>query len=668
MNIKEKTEELRAKLKYYSDKYYNDDAPEIDDFTYDKMLRELEALENEHPEYKTEDSPTVRVGGAASKLFSPVEHKVPLLSLEDAFSFEELMDFDRRVKNAGITDFEYIVELKIDGLSVALEYENGVFVRGATRGNGSVGEDVTANLAGIKDIKQRLETDIPYLCVRGEVYMPKKAFTELNEECEISGKKTFANPRNAAAGSLRQKDSKITKDRGLGIFIFNMQDCSGKKFKTHTESLDFIEKCGLPVSVYRSAFKTMEEAYEEIQRLGEMRETLPFDIDGAVIKINDFSQREALGQTVKFPKWAIAYKYPAEIKETKLKDIVIQVGRTGVLTPNAVLEPVRLAGTTVSRATLHNYDNIKAKDIRIGDTVLVRKAGDIIPEITDSVKEKRTGEEKEFEMPEFCPECGGNVVREEGEAAYRCENFECKAQLLRNLYHFASKEAMDIEGLGPQLIKTLSEKGLVKNASDIYRLEEKDVAGLERMGKKSAKNLINSIEKSKNAGLDCLIYALGIRQIGKKAAKIIAKSFKNTDNIMNASLEDFTEIFEIGEISGKNIVEFFETESNRHIVNELKSLGVKTEYDESEGLSDIFGGKTFVLTGTLPTLKRSEASKIIEDNGGKTSSSVSKKTDYVLAGDDAGSKLKKAIELGVEIISEQQLLDMVKENNNEDNK
>ncbi len=657
--IQEKILKLREELKYHSDKYYNDDAPEIDDFTYDKMLRELELLENENPEFKDENSPTVRVGGNTSTLFAPVTHKVPLQSLEDAFSYEELLDFDKRVKNAGI-NAEYVVELKIDGLSVSLEYENGVFVRGATRGNGTVGEDVTENLLQIKEIKKKLKTDLPYLCVRGEIYMSKATFEALNEENEIEGKKLFANPRNAAAGSLRQKNSQITKERNLSIFIFNLQACEGKKFYSHTETLDFIKKIGLPVSVYYNTFKTMDDAYNEIKRLGEMREELPFDIDGAVIKVNDFNEREILGQTTKFPKWAIAYKYPAEIKETKLTDIIIQVGRTGVLTPNAVLTPVRLAGTTVSRATLHNYDNIRDKDIRIGDTVLVRKAGDIIPEIIDSVKEKRNGNERTFTMPEICPECGSKVEREEGEAAYRCTSVECRAQVLRNLYHFASKEAMDIEGLGPQIVKQLSDNGLISTVADIYTLKSEDISSLERMGEKSAQNLINAIEKSKTRGLDAVVFALGIRQIGKKAARILAERFGSIDRIMEAQISDFTDIFELGEISGKNICEFFQNEQNRHTVERLRELGVKMDYETTK-VSDKFQGKTFVLTGTLPTLTRSEASKIIEDNGGKVSSSVSKKTSYVLAGEEAGSKLDKAQKLGVEIIDEETFLKYIGE-------
>ncbi len=657
-DIKKKILELRAELKYHSDRYYNDDAPEIDDFTYDKMLRELENLENEYPEFKDALSPTVNVGGKVSSNFESVEHRVPLQSLEDAFSYEELIDFENRIKNAGVTDYELVVELKIDGLSVSLEYENGKFVRGATRGNGQVGENVTQNLMQIKDIKQNIDDNSPYFCVRGEVYMPKKVFEELNKIQEISGQKLFANPRNAAAGSLRQKDSKVTKERNLSLFIFNLQACEGENFKSHTETLDYIKKCGLPVSVYYNTFKTMEEAFKEIERLGEMREELPFDIDGAVIKINDFEQRKILGETSKFPKWAIAYKYPAEIKETKLKDIVIQVGRTGVLTPNAVLEPVRLAGTTVQRATLHNYDNIKDKDIRIGDTVLVRKAGDIIPEILASVPEKRDGSEKQYIMPEKCPVCQSEVKREEGEAAFRCTNIECKAQILRNLSHFASKEAMDIEGLGPQIVEALVENKLIEKVSDIYRLKKEEISKLERMGEKSAENLINAINNSKKQDLSNLLFALGIRQIGKKAGKNLASHFKNIDNIMNATIEDFTGIFDVGEISGKNVWEFFNNPKNRETVEELREYGVNMEYISTD-VSEVFKNMTFVLTGTLPTLSRAEASKIIEDNGGKTSSSVSKKTTYVLAGEDAGSKLTKAQGLGIKIITEEEFLKMV---------
>ncbi len=656
--IKEKIENLRALINYHSDRYYNDDAPEIDDFEYDKLLRELENLEKEYPEFSDNASPTKNVGGKVSSTFEAVEHRVPLQSLEDAFSYEELIDFENRIKNAGINDYELVVELKIDGLSVSLEYENGEFVRGSTRGNGQVGEDVTENLMQITDIKHKIDDDSPYFCVRGEVYMSKSVFEDLNKMQEIAEQKLFANPRNAAAGSLRQKDSRITKERNLSLFIFNLQACEGKKFKSHTETLDYIKKCGLPVSIYYNTFKTMDEAYREIQRLGDMREELSFDIDGAVIKINDFEQRKILGETSKFPKWAIAYKYPAEIKETKLTDIVIQVGRTGVLTPNAVLEPVRLAGTTVQRATLHNYDNIKDKDIRIGDTVLVRKAGDIIPEIVASVPEKRTGEELEFTMPEICPVCKSEVKREDGEAAYRCTNIECRAQILRNLSHFASKEAMDIDGLGPQIVEALLENKLISKVSDIYKLKKEDISALERMGDKSAENLINAIENSKKQDLSNLLFALGIRQIGKKAGKNIASHFKNIDNVMNAGIEEFTDIFDVGEISGRNVVEFFENPQNRSTVEELKAYGVNTEYI-STGVSEVFKNMTFVLTGTLPTLSRADATKIIEDNGGKTSSSVSKKTTYVLAGEEAGSKLTKAQTLGIKIISEEEFLNMV---------
>ncbi len=658
MKAEERIEELRKLLRYYSDCYYNEDSPVVDDFTYDKLLRELEILEDENPHLRTLDSPTVRVGGKASDVFSPVEHRVPLQSLEDAFSYEELQAFDQRVQNVLGNAYEYAVELKIDGLSVSLEYENGVFVRGATRGDGIVGEDVTANLMEIQEIPKVLPEKIPYLCVRGEVYMKKAVFEELNAMCEILEKKPFANPRNAAAGSLRQKDSKITAERKLSIFVFNLQLCEGKSFSSHSESLDFLKEMGFPVSPYYHRFTNMEDAFSEISRLGDMREELPFDIDGAVVKIDDFSSRNRMGETSKFPKWAIAYKYPAEIKETKLLNIFIQVGRTGVLTPNAELEPVRLAGTTVRRATLHNYDNIRDKDIRIGDVVRVRKAGDIIPEVIESVPEKRNGTEEVYPMPEACPVCGAKVIRVEDEVAIRCSNVECPAQILRNIVHFASKDAMDIEGLGPQVVNLLLENHLIEKVSDIYTLRKEDIASLERMGQKSAENLISAIEASKQNGLDRLIFALGIRQIGKKAGKILAKNFQSMSAIMEAKLEDFTGIFEIGEISGKSVVDFFSLESNRELVNALRNQGVNMEYTD-ESVSEVFLNKTFVLTGALPTLSRSEASKIIEDNGGKVSSSVSKKTDYVLAGEEAGSKLKKAQDLGISIITEEEFKEML---------
>ncbi len=658
MSAEQRITELKELLKYYSDCYYNQDNPVVDDFTYDKLLRELERLEDENPHLRTADSPTVNVGGRASDVFSPVEHRVPLQSLEDAFSYEELLDFDKRVQNVLGTDYEYIVEWKIDGLSVSLEYENGIFVRGATRGDGVVGEDVTLNLMNIKEIPKVLPEKIPYLCVRGEVYMPKAVFEDLNAMQEILEKKPFANPRNAAAGSLRQKDPNVTAERKLSLFVFNLQLCEGKAFSSHDETLTFLKELGFPVSPSYNAFSNMKDAFLEIERLGELRETLPFDIDGAVVKINDFSSRVILGETSKFPKWAIAYKYPAETKETRLTDIFIQVGRTGVLTPNAELEPVRLAGTTVRKATLHNDDNIKQKDIRIGDIVRVRKAGDIIPEVLESVPEKRTGEERVFSMPKECPVCGTGIVRVEGEAAHRCPNLECPAQILRNIVHFASKDAMDIEGLGPQIVNLLLENKLIEKVSDIYELKAEQIASLDRMGQKSADNLISAIEASKQQELARLIYALGIRQIGKKAGKILAKNFKTMSRMMEATVEDFVNIFEIGEISGKSVVDFFSSEANRTLIEKLMQHGVNMEYQD-ESVSEVFLNKTFVLTGTLPTLTRNEASKIIEDNGGKVSSSVSKKTDYVLAGEEAGSKLKKAQDLGIIILSEEEFRKML---------
>lgn len=658
MSAEQRITELKELLKYYSDCYYNQDNPVVDDFTYDKLLRELERLEDENPHLRTADSPTVNVGGRASDVFSPVEHRVPLQSLEDAFSYEELLDFDKRVQNVLGTDYEYIVEWKIDGLSVSLEYENGIFVRGATRGDGVVGEDVTLNLMNIKEIPKVLPEKIPYLCVRGEVYMPKAVFEDLNAMQEILEKKPFANPRNAAAGSLRQKDPNVTAERKLSLFVFNLQLCEGKTFSSHDETLTFLKELGFPVSPSYNAFSNMKDAFSEIERLGELRETLPFDIDGAVVKINDFSSRVVLGETSKFPKWAIAYKYPAETKETRLIDIFIQVGRTGVLTPNAELEPVRLAGTTVRKATLHNDDNIKQKDIRIGDIVRVRKAGEIIPEVLESVPEKRTGEERVFSMPKECPVCGTGIVRVEGEAAHRCPNLECPAQILRNIVHFASKDAMDIEGLGPQIVSLLLENKLIEKVSDIYELKAEQIASLDRMGQKSADNLISAIEASKQQELARLIYALGIRQIGKKAGKILAKNFKTMSRMMEATVEDFVNIFEIGEISGKSVVDFFSSEANRTLIEKLMQHGVNMEYQD-ESVSEVFLNKTFVLTGTLPTLTRNEASKIIEDNGGKVSSSVSKKTDYVLAGEEAGSKLKKAQDLGIIILSEEEFRKML---------
>ncbi len=649
--------ELEKILEYHNNLYYNNDAPEISDMEYDKLLRELEDLEKQFPEYKSSDSPTMHVGGKASEKFGAVTHKVSMESLQDVFSKEELYEFDGRIRENLKEDYEYVVELKIDGLSVSLEYDNSALTVGSTRGDGVIGENVTENLKTIKDIPHIINSDIPHLEVRGEVYMSRDVFIKLNELNEIYGQKLFANPRNAAAGSLRQLDSKVTKERELSMFVFNIQDAVGKEFETHSETLEYMEKCGFKIVPHHKVIKNIEDVYNRIIEIGELRGNLPFEIDGVVIKLNSLRQRKLLGSTAKTPRWAVAYKFPAEEKETKLIDITVQVGRTGVLTPNAVLEPVRLAGTTVRKATLHNIDNIRDKDIRIGDIVIVRKAGDIIPEVVSSVKEKREKDYPEYNMPSFCPACNHKTVRIDEEAATRCVNPSCPAQLERTIIHFASRDAMDIEGMGPSVVNALLSNNLINSFSDLYYLKKEDISGLERMGEKSSENLINAIEKSKGNDLSKLLFGLGIRFIGSKSAKILSEYFKDIDNIIKADYETLISVDEVGEKMAESIIDFFCDEANISLIESLKNAGVnmsslKTTVDLR------FEGKTFVLTGTLPTLKRDEATKIIESFGGKTSSSVSKKTDYVLAGEEAGSKLKKAQELGITIISEEEFKKM----------
>lgn len=651
-------EELRELINYHSNLYYTKDEPEISDFEYDKLMSQLKAMESENPELITPDSPTHRIGGKILDGFEEVTHTVQMQSLNDVFDRESVIDFGVKTENALGEKVEYITELKIDGLSVSLEYRNGIFFRGSTRGDGNVGENVTENLKTIRNIPLKLNEEIPFLEVRGEVYMPHKSFELLNKRQEETGQKTFKNPRNAAAGSLRQLDSSVVAQRKLDIFVFNIQQIEGKEITTHKEGLQYLSSLGFKTIPDTPVYSSIEKAFAEVERIGEMRDSLDFDIDGAVIKVNSLGQREILGSTAKCPKWAVAYKYPPEIKETKLTDIVIQVGRTGVLTPNAVLESVRLAGTTVSRATLHNIDYIREKDIRIGDRVLVQKAGDIIPEVLSVVKEKRSGDEKVFEMPERCPVCGARVYREDGEAAYRCTGSECDAQLARNIIHFASRDAMDIEGMGPAMVEKLLENRLISSVYDIYTLKAEDVAQLDKMGEKSAANLISAISKSKENDLSKLIFALGIRHVGSRNAKILAMKFRTLDNLINATEDEISSVNEIGKVIAQSIVNFFDQEQNIELINNLRGEGLNFECKEftTEG---IFSGKTFVLTGTLPTLSRNDASKIITDNGGKVSSSVSKKTDYVLAGEEAGSKLDKANALGINVISEADLFNLI---------
>ena len=644
---------LRRELNQANYEYYVKDDPTMSDYDYDHKLRRLEELEGAHPELITPDSPTQRVGGKALESFTQVTHRVPLESLQDVFDFDELRAFDQRVRGVE-PQVSYSVEPKVDGLSVALEYQDGQFVRGATRGDGLVGEDVTENLKTVKSIPLSIP-DVPgTLIVRGEVYMPKKVFHALNEEREKRGEALFANPRNAAAGSLRQLDPKIAAQRRLDIAVFNIQWAENEEFHSHTEGLNYLAAKGFKVIPHVTC-SAIEEAVAEVQAIGEGRENYPFDIDGAVIKVDDLAQRQTLGSTAKFPRWAAAYKYPPEVKPSRLTDIVIQVGRTGVLTPKAVLEPVRLAGTTVTSATLHNQDFIAEKDIRIGDTVLVRKAGEIIPEVLSVVMDKRPADAVPYRFPEVCPECGAPVARDEDGAHIRCTGAECPAQLLRNLAHFASRDAMDIEGLGIAVVENLVKAGLVKTPGDLYFLREEDVAGLERMGKKSAQNLMAAIEKSKSQDLSRLLFAFGIRQVGQKAGKILAQRFGSLDKLQNAAVEELTAVDDIGAITAQSIVDWFASPQSQHLIERLKEAGVNMQAEE-KGADQRFAGKTFVLTGTLDRFTRAEATQMIEDRGGKAAGSVSKKTTYVVAGEAAGSKLRKAQELGVPVLTQEEFL------------
>lgn len=656
LSAEKRIDELVKIINYHNDLYYNSDSPEIDDFEYDRLLRELENLEAEYPEFAKPDSPTNRVGGSAGEKFSPVVHAVPMESLHDSFSHDELRQFDKRVKEVA-PDTKYVVEPKFDGLSVSCEYRNGVFVRGSTRGDGVTGEDVTSNLLTIKNLPKRIENAPEFLEVRGEVYMSTDSFQRLVEQQEENEEKTFKNPRNAAAGSLRQKDSRITAQRDLSIFIFNIQQIEGKEITSHKQGLDYLKSLGFPVADFYKVYSDIEDVITEIERIGQLRGSLPYGIDGAVVKVDSYATRQLLGSTAKFPKWAEAYKYPPEEKATKLLTIEVNVGRTGVLTPVAIFEPVSLAGTTVSRAVLHNEDFIKEKNIRIGDIIIVRKAGEIIPEVLGVKEHAEDGED--FVFPTKCPSCGSEVTREEGEAAYRCTNTGCPAQLIRHLIHFVSRDAMDIEGLGPSLLHRLADDKLISSPVDIYKLKAENLSSMERMGEKSASNLISAIEKSKTRELYRLVYALGIRHIGQKAAKLLCEKFLSLENILAASPEEIGEIDGYGEIMAKSAFEYFSLPETRKLLEDLKALGVEMKPLEKKSEGGVFKGKTFVLTGTLPTLKRAEASAMIEAQGGKTSSSVSKKTDYVLAGEEAGSKLVKAQSLGITILTEEEFLKMM---------
>lgn len=658
---KKRIEELRKETAYHAKKYYDDDNPEISDFEYDMLMVELRNLEAKYPDLISKESLTQKVGGTVKEGFEKVTHEVPLQSLQDIFNFDDLYAFDERMKeqaNKFSKELKYVVETKIDGLSAALEYKKGKFVRGATRGNGLVGEDVTKNMLTIKHIPKELKEPID-ITVRGEVFIGTNEFEKLNEERALEEQPLFANARNAAAGSLRQLDSKITEKRPLDIFIFNVQKSEDIKFTSHYESLLYMEKLGFNVNPVKILCNNIKEVIEAINKIGEQRKDLYFGIDGAVIKVDDLELREKIGSNYKVPKWAIAYKYPPEKKETVVKDIVCQVGRTGAITPLAILEPVVVAGSTISKTTLHNEDFIKEKDLKIGDHVYIQKAGDVIPEVVEVIKEKRTGKEIDFEMPKTCPVCGAEVVRLDGEAVNRCIGIECPAKILRNITHFVSREAMNIDGLGESIIEQLIEKGLINNIADIYYLTYEDISSLKKDGEKFTKNLLNSIENSKNNDLDRVICSLGIKNVGAKLAKILAKEFKNIDDLMNASVIRLNSINDVGEITANNIYEFFKQEQTIDLINRLKNAGVNMEYLQQESDDERFFGKTFVLTGSLSNYTRDEASKIIEDFGGKTSSSVSKKTTYLLAGEDAGSKLTKAEQLGVTIITEREFEDMI---------
>ena len=657
MNDFNEIETLRQELTQAGYEYYVLDNPVMSDYDYDHKLRRLEELETAHPELATPDSPTQRVGGQPLEAFTQVAHRVPLESLQDVFDFEELEAFDQRVKGA-VPEVEYVVEPKVDGLSVALEYEGGLFVRGATRGDGRVGEDVTENLRTVRSIPLKIPDAPPRLIVRGEVFMPKKVFHALNEERERRGEALFANPRNAAAGSLRQLDPKVAASRKLDILVFNVQYAEGETFSTHEETLNYLRDKGFKVIPHYSC-DSVSQVMERIAQIGEGREAFQFDIDGAVIKVNSLSQRETLGSTAKFPRWAAAYKYPPEVKSAQVVDIVIQVGRTGVLTPKAVLTPVRLAGTTVTNATLHNQDFISEKDIRIGDTVLVRKAGEIIPEVLSVVEDKRPEGTQPYFLPKACPVCGAPVERDEDGAHIRCTGAECPAQLLRNLAHFASRDAMDIEGLGIAVMENLVNAELVKTPGDLYFLNEEDVAQLDRMGKRSAKKLLASLEKSKEQDLSRLIYAFGIRQVGQKAGKILAARFQTMDALQNAALEELTAVDDIGEVTARSILDWMASPQSQHLIQRLKEAGVNMTAAE-QGSDQRFAGMTFVLTGALEKFTRDEATGMIESRGGKAAGSVSKKTTYVVAGEAAGSKLRKAQELGIPVLTEEEFLELIK--------
>ncbi len=656
-DVKRHMEALRTTLNHYAYQYYVLDDPEVSDYRYDELLRELETLEAQHPEYVTPDSPTQRVGGKLLEGFAQVRHEVPMESLQDVFAVEELFDFDERVRAAGVQPV-YVVEYKIDGLSVSLEYENGLFVRGSTRGDGRVGEDITANLRTIRAVPLRLTRSIPYLEVRGEVYLPAKAFLQLNERRQQEGQPLFANPRNAAAGSLRQLDPAVTATRPLSIFVFNIQRMEGERADGHAASLELLRELGFRVIPDYRRFEGMQSCVERVKQIGEMRGKLPFEIDGAVIKLDDFAARERLGSTAKFPRWAVAYKYPPEIKSTRLLDIVVNVGRTGVLTPTAVLEPVQLSGSTVRAATVHNKDFIAQKDIRIGDIVRVRKAGEIIPEIVEVDFSKRDGSEREFSFPTVCPSCGEPVLDDGQEAAVRCTNPDCPAQLVRSITHFCSRGAMDIEGMGEQSSEQFVRAGLITSIADLYDLSAPQIAALERKGEKSAAKLVAAIEQSKGRGLARLLYGFGIRHIGERSARQLAETFGSMDKLRRATFEELTAVPDVGEEMAQSVLAFFSHRQTQSQLARLAAAGVDMTQEQTVKEAALLG-KTFVLTGTLPTLTREQAKALIEQKGGKVTGSVSKKTSYVVVGEDAGSKLVRAQELQIPLLDEAALMNLL---------
>ena len=654
-DAKKRIDELVKLLNYHSQLYYVEDRNEITDYEYDMLQQELKGLEEQFPQFVRSDSPTQRVGGKAISIFEKVTHRVQMGSLQDVFSFEQVRSFIETVQQA-VDKPQFVVEPKIDGLSVSLEYHNGELAIGSTRGDGFVGEDVTSNLKTVKSIPIKINEELPLIEVRGETYMPRNVFLKLVKEQEDNDEQPFKNPRNAAAGSLRQKDPKIAAKRKLDIFVFNVQQIEGKELTSHKESLDYLKTLGFKTIPDYKRVSTADEVIDCIRTIGEKRFDLPFDIDGVVIKVDDFRQREILGATAKVPKWAVAYKFPPEEKTSKLLDIELNVGRTGAITPVAVFEPVFLAGTSVSRATLHNQDFIREKNISVGDIIKVRKAGDIIPEVLGSVEKHGDGV---FTLPECCPVCGTKLVKSEEEAAVRCPNVECPAQIFRSIVHFASKGAMNIDGLGPQIVHTLLDNKLITSVADLYTLSENKLLQLDNFKEKSVNNLLNAIEKSKSNSLDRLVFGLGIRNIGQASAKLLCDKFGDLDNIMNASAEQISEIDGFGGVMAQSVYNAFHEEHMIELIKRLKECGINTKYEKIQ-IDDRFAGKTFVLTGTLPTLKRSEAKALIEKYGGKASGSVSKKTDYVLAGEEAGSKLDKAHQLGIEIITEEQFKDMIK--------